>query len=92
MVRAFFVRQGINVLSEEDALDFILKSFDEGDSVDDDKEDGQESEEGDDNDDADNGEDDEEEGWRFDIPGWSDAANLERLLEKLKATKSAHRE
>lgn len=92
MVRAFFVRQGINVLSEEDALDFILKSFDEGDSVDDDKEDGQESEEGDDNDDADNGEDDKEEGWRFDIPGWSDAANLERLLEKLKATKSAHRE
>ena len=92
MVRAFFVRQGIHVLSEDDALDFILKPFDEGDSADDGKEVGEGSEEGDTNDDAADDEDDdlpEEEGWRFDILGWEDAANLEKLLEKLEATKSA---
>ena len=93
MVRAFFVRQGIHVLSEDDALDFILKPFDEGDSADDGKEVGEGSEEGDAN--ADTCEENslpEEEGWRFDIPGWEDAANLEKLLEKLEATKSASKE
>lgn len=95
MVRAFFVRQGIHVLSEDDALDFILKPFDEGDSADDGKEVGEGSEEGDANDDADTCEENslpEEEGWRFDIPGWEDAANLEKLLEKLEATKSVSKE
>ena len=94
MVRAFFVRQGIHVLSEDDALDFILKPFDEGDSADDGKEVDEGSEEGDTYDDADDDEDDDlpkEEGWRFDIPGWEDAANLEKLLEKLEATKAARK-
>ena len=93
MVRAFFVRQGIHVLSEDDALDFILKPFDEGDSADDGKEVAEGSEESDAN--ADNCEEDslpEEEGWRFDIPGWEDATNLEKLVEKLEATKPVSKE
>ena len=97
MVRAFFVRQGIHVLSEDDALDFVLKPFDERGSADDGEEEGIQGGEdvgygnGDDDDDGDDGTH-EEEGWRFDIPGWDDAANLEMLLEKLKATKPASKD
>jgi len=104
MVRAFFVRQGIHVLSDEDALDFILKPFDEDDSAGSEKKDrvlGEECEDdfegicdgdGDgDGDDYDDGDEKrlESEGWRFDILGWDDAANLETVLEKLNATKPA---
>jgi len=91
MVRAFFVRQGTHVLSDDDALDFILKPFDGGDSVDDDEDEEGKCDQGEDED-----VNDEDmakgEGWRFDIPGWDDAANLETLLEKLQATKPASKE
>ncbi len=102
MVRAFFVRQGIHVLSDDDALDFILKPFDGGDSADDDDDDDDDEEEEEEEED-DQGEDknddsteedmsEKEEGWRFDIDGWDDAANLETLMEKLKATNPVTKE
>ena len=87
MVRAFFVRQGIHVLSDDDAMDFILKPFGGGDSTDDDEE--EEDDQGEDKNNDSSDEDiksQKEEGWRFDIPGWDDATNLETLMEKLKAT------
>ena len=92
MVRAFFVRQDIHVLSDDDALDFILKPFDGGDSADDDEEEEDDQGEDENNNSSDEDISQKEEGWRFDIDGWDDAANLETLMEKLKATNPVTKE
>jgi len=92
MVRAFFVRQDIHVLSDDDALDFILKPFDEGDSADDDEEEEDDQGEDENNNSSDEDIPQKEEGWRFDIDGWDDSANLETLMEKLKATNPVTKE
>ena len=92
MVRAFFVRQDIHVLSDDDALDFILKPFDEGDSADDDEEEEDDQGEDENNNSSDEDISQKEEGWRFDIDGWDDSANLDTLMEKLKATNPVTKE
>lgn len=113
MVRAFFIRQGVHVLSESDALDFIIAPCEYGKSHEDETDEDMDLEDGGDKDatdghyeddaiannrrndgGADDGEkgdnqSDDEKPWRFNIPNWDDASDLERLQEKLKATKNA---
>lgn len=107
MVRAFFIKQGIHVLNEKDALDFVTAPCEYGKSGED-LEAAEDSENGDNeyatignsnkdasahecNNDAfaDGDTGDDQSDWRFAIPGWDDAADLERLKERLKATNVA---
>jgi len=107
MVREFFIKQGIHVLNEKDALDFVTAPCEYGKNGED-LEAAEDSENGDiecatigdrnkdasahecHNDDfADDGAGDDQSVWRFTIPGWDDAADLERLKGRLKATEVA---
>lgn len=81
MVRRFFVKQSISVLSDTDAMKFILdpcqneRGEDElKDSEDDEEEEEKEEEKG-----CMCQNEEDEKAWRYTIPGWDDVANFERI-------------